>query len=83
MLSMLKPEMITKSQQVGIIQQKAFYDDEPQMTIEEEGNRPMGRSHGQGFGVRHEPNRPSTANVFPNVSRGKVRHSEKIIRDKP
>ena len=70
MLSMLKPELITKSQQVGIVQ-RAFYDDGPRAAIPEEGVR-MTQSHGQGFAVEHDVERPSTANVFPHIQQMKV-----------
>ncbi len=68
MLSMLKPELITKSQQVGLVQRRG-YEEDPRTTIEEEGVR----THGQGFGQpAHEVKRPSTANVFPGIPHAKV-----------
>ncbi len=73
MLSMLKPELITKSQQVGVLQRKGFYEDDPRMAEEEEPARPMARTHGQGFMPTSDPKRPNTANAFPNISHGKVR----------
>eukprot|EP00826_Nyctotherus_ovalis_P057439 TRINITY_DN7850_c0_g2_i14.p1 TRINITY_DN7850_c0_g2~~TRINITY_DN7850_c0_g2_i14.p1 ORF type:complete len:311 (+),score=103.80 TRINITY_DN7850_c0_g2_i14:1168-2100(+) len=71
MLSMLKPEFINKSQQVGVMRKKG-YDEDLQMPIEEEDTRPMGRSHGQGFSIGAEVKRPSTANVFPHIQHQKV-----------
>jgi hypothetical protein len=69
---MLKPELITKSQQVGIVQRKGYYNEDQKMTIEEEeGHKPMAKTHGQGFGSIQDPKRPNTANVFPNIP-GKV-----------
>ena len=70
---MLKPELITKSQQVNSVQRKGYYEEDHKMTIEEEeGGKPMVRTHGQGFGAAQEPKRPSTANVLPHIQ-GKVR----------
>jgi len=74
MLSMLKPELITKSQQVGMIQKRGYYEEDPKTIEEEDIGRPLAKTHGQGFGTAaQEGKRPSTANVFPNISsQGKV-----------
>ena len=77
---MLKPELITKSQQVGLLQRKGYYDEDPKMTIEEEeGGRPYAKTHGQGFGTTQDPKRPNTASAFPNITSTKVSNTGHIL----
>jgi hypothetical protein len=69
---MLKPEIITKSQQVGMVQQRAFYEEDAKMTIEEEeSGKPVPRTHGQllrqSFG-NVQQKRPQTAHAFPHLA---------------
>jgi hypothetical protein len=69
MLSMLKPELITKSQQVGIVQQRGYYDEDARMVIEEEdAAQGLARTQAQSSQGR----RPNTAHVLPTVPRSKV-----------
>jgi hypothetical protein len=70
MLSMLKPEIINKSQHIG--EMKKGYEEDLQPPIDEEDTRAMGRSHGQGFSIGAEVKRPSTAKVLPHIQRQKV-----------
>jgi len=68
MLSMLKPELITKSQQVGVMQKK-YYEEDPRATM---GEDQMAKSHAVGFAQPQLDKRPNTANVFPHIQQQKV-----------
>ena len=70
MLSMLKPEVINKSQHMGPV--RKGYEEDLQPPIDEEDTKAMGRSHGQNFSIGAEVKRPSTAKVFPHIQRQKV-----------
>ena len=70
---MLKPEMITRSQQVGVMHRRAYAEEEARMTIEEEeANRGLSRTQNEGFGVGPDGKRPSTAHMLPEIQPPKV-----------
>ena len=73
MLSMLKPEMITRSQQVGVMQRRGYAEEEARMTIEEEeANRGLSRTQNEVFSVGPDGKRPNTAHMLPNIPQPKV-----------
>eukprot|EP00826_Nyctotherus_ovalis_P033949 TRINITY_DN2777_c0_g1_i1.p4 TRINITY_DN2777_c0_g1~~TRINITY_DN2777_c0_g1_i1.p4 ORF type:complete len:216 (-),score=91.47 TRINITY_DN2777_c0_g1_i1:108-755(-) len=69
MLSALKPEMITRSQQFNVIRRKEW-EEEPEAVIEEE-TRPMAKSHAQGFNFNAEAKRPNSMHVLPKIQQKK------------